>query len=230
MPWRRRAARRAVAEAVAGLGGIDAALLPFAWSAVGMLADADADMWNKTFATNVTAPTLVTRHLVPALAEGGFIGYVSSTNAAKPMHGLGAYGASKAALEHSIRTWRLEHNDIRFLRIVVGPTLPTDFYRDYDFEVVNRVMPLWAAHGLMEVTYLAVEEVGQAVTEATAWILAHPAIVVEDLVLKPPTKVMTAAEVTAMIAGQADGSAADDAQDTTLGKVSAGRREALDAG
>ncbi|CUU54768.1 NADP-dependent 3-hydroxy acid dehydrogenase YdfG [Parafrankia irregularis] len=216
-------AKRAVAEAVAGMGGVDAALLPFAWSSVGLLADADADMWNRTFATNVTAPTLVTRHVVPVLAEGGFIGYVSSISAAKPMHGLGAYGASKAALEHSILTWRLEHSDVRFLRIVVGPTLPTDFYRDYDWELVNKVTPRWVEHGLLEVNYLAVDEVGQVVAEAAAWILAHPAVVVEDLVLKPPLKIMTAAAVAAT-AAQADGSLPEGAADNALGKVQADRR------
>jgi NAD(P)-dependent dehydrogenase (short-subunit alcohol dehydrogenase family) len=192
-------AERAVAEALSGLGGIDAVLLPLASSPFGFLDSTDAATWQRTFATNVIAPSLVTRFALPVLADGGFVGYVSSTSASKPLQALGAYGASKAALDHSIMTWRLEHTEVRFLRLVVGPTLPTELYRDYDFDLVNKVMPLWAAHGLMEVSFMAVEDVGRAIAEAGAWILDHPAIVVEDIVLKPPIRTMTAAEVEALV-------------------------------
>ncbi|WP_261567315.1 SDR family oxidoreductase [Frankia gtarii] len=193
------AARRAVDEAVAGLGGIDVVLLTLAWSYLEMMADSEAQNWHKTFATNVVAPTLVTRFALPVLAEGGFVGFVSSTNVDKTMHGVGAYGASKAALEHTIRTWRLEHMDVRFMRLVVGPVLPTDIYRDFDGELLGRVMTSWAEHGLLEASFMAVEDVGTAVAEACAWILAHPAIVVEDIVLKPPIRTMSAAELQALL-------------------------------
>jgi len=220
-------ASRAVDEAVAGMGGIDALLLPLAWSPFGLLSDMDVASWQKAMMTNVVAPSLLTRFAAPVLAEGGFVGYVSSTSAEKPAHGLGVYAASKAALEHTIRTWRLERTDIRFTRFVIGPTLPTDLYRDYDLDKVNQVLPLWALHGLMEVSFMAVDEVGTAVAEACAWMLAHPTIVLEDVVLKPPIKTMSAAEVEALARTNKPGDDSGELPpaDTTLGAVRAQRAE-----
>nr|MDT0664548.1 SDR family oxidoreductase [Micromonospora sp. DSM 115978] len=127
---------RAVAEAASGLGGLDAALFPIGYSPLRLLAKTDGPTWVDTFATNVAAPAMVTGAALPHLPAGAPLIYLSSASVGQPVHGLGAYGASKAALDYSIRTWRLEHPEYRFMRLTVGATTPTDLYSHYEADVL----------------------------------------------------------------------------------------------
>ena len=74
------------------------------------LNDTEPQVWDHAFAVNVRAPYLLGRALHPALAacEGASVVHISSTLAEKPIPGMAAYNASKAALNQLTRSAALE--------------------------------------------------------------------------------------------------------------------------
>jgi NAD(P)-dependent dehydrogenase (short-subunit alcohol dehydrogenase family) len=113
----------AVAEAAAGLGGIDALVYAPAVAALTRLAETDATTWHRVFDTNVTGAALVTAAALPHLtAVGGKAVFLSSVSASMtpPWPGLGTYAVSKAALDKLVEAWRAEHPEVGFTRLVVG--------------------------------------------------------------------------------------------------------------
>jgi NAD(P)-dependent dehydrogenase (short-subunit alcohol dehydrogenase family) len=193
--------RQMVDTAVDGLGGpLDAVLFPVGVSLLQMLAKSDKEVWLRSFATNVLAPTLITSAALAAMAPDGVFLYVSSEGVARPVHGLGAYGASKAALNHSIRTWRLEHPDRRFMCLTVGATMPTDVHRDFPMDMITEILPLWQSSGLIPAEYMHPDAVGQAIVELVAVALAHPDIGLTDLEFSPPGAPQTAEQIADLVA------------------------------
>jgi NAD(P)-dependent dehydrogenase (short-subunit alcohol dehydrogenase family) len=191
--------RQAVETAVARLGGLDAVLFPVGVSLLRMLAGSDRETWMTALATNVVAPALMTSAALPSVPPGGVFLYVSSENVARPAHGLGAYGASKAALEHSIRTWRIEHPDHRFMRLTVGATTPTDISKNFSIETISECLPLWQTSGLVPAQFMHTDDVGRATVELLALALAHPNIGVTDVEFTPPGRPISATEVTELV-------------------------------
>ena len=99
--------RTALAAAAAELGGAD--LLVNNASTLGAspmpaVADLPHEVLDDTLLTNVVAPHALTRLLLPQLlAHRGVVLNISSDAAVEPYEGWGAYGASKAALDHLTR-------------------------------------------------------------------------------------------------------------------------------
>jgi NAD(P)-dependent dehydrogenase (short-subunit alcohol dehydrogenase family) len=115
---------RVVEQTVDGLGGLDDLVYSTGLISIIALADADADVWRRTLGTNVVGASLLTRAALPHLQRSGgtavYLSSVSSTGG--PWPGIGVYTASKAALNRMIETWRSEHPELGFTRILVGPT------------------------------------------------------------------------------------------------------------
>ncbi len=88
-----------VAEACAGLGGLDALVMNLGTGAGAGLAGTTQQLWDRVFAINARSHFLGCKHALPRLADGGAIVLVSSLAAHKPLSNLPAYDASKAALE-----------------------------------------------------------------------------------------------------------------------------------
>ena len=158
--------RSAIAEAAAGLDGIDALVYAPGIGPLAKLVDTDADTWHRVFATNVTGAALVTAAAVPHLAEsGGAAVYLSSVSASHtpPWPGLGAYAVSKAALDKLVEAWRAEHPDIGFTRLVVGDCAGgegdamTQFAQDWDAELAAEVAPTWVARNYIAGNLMDVE-------------------------------------------------------------------------
>lgn len=92
------------------------------------LADTECEDLERAFDTNVIAPFRLTRALLGALASSArergvaVVVNISSDAAVSPYPNWGAYGASKAALEHLMRIWHeeLDSEGIRFLSIDPG--------------------------------------------------------------------------------------------------------------
>jgi len=81
------------------------------------------DAWESVITTNLSGPYHVVRAAYPLLAKArGAIINLSSIAGVKPMRGLGAYGASKAALLHLTKVMALElaRDGIRANAIVPG--------------------------------------------------------------------------------------------------------------
>jgi NAD(P)-dependent dehydrogenase (short-subunit alcohol dehydrogenase family) len=175
-----------IASAVDVLGAIDALVVCSGASGFGLLRDVVQDDWRSVFDINVIGPSLVTAAALPHLVSGAFVGYLSSESVGRPRHGLVPYSASKAALEETIRGWRVEHPEVRFCCLCIGSTLGTEFGRDFDPELAVSLFRSWIAHGHMAATMMQVEDVGEAVLDVVSSALAHPGIDLQAVTLRPP--------------------------------------------
>src|SRR5262249_1923578 len=72
------------------------------------VAETADEIWDETFAVNVTGVFRLCRAAIPVLADGGSIVTVGSANALVPRRNAAAYCASKAALPMLTRTRALE--------------------------------------------------------------------------------------------------------------------------
>jgi NAD(P)-dependent dehydrogenase (short-subunit alcohol dehydrogenase family) len=180
-----------VERAAGKVGQIDALVFAASASTLAMTADAGADVWRMVLDTNVMAPALVTRSLLPHLTPGAFLGYLSSEIVGQPYHGLAHYAASKAALEELVRALRVEHPLYRFCCIRVGATPDTDFARDFSPELAAELFPQWIARAKLPSSFMNAHEVGSAIAGAVAIAFASPGVDVQDLTLRPPGGPMT---------------------------------------
>jgi len=109
--------RRDLAEAVDAAGHLD--LLVHNASSLGAspmrrLADLDLDAFVAAHETNTVAPLAITQMLLPQLrSAGGTVVSLSSDAAVEAYETWGAYGSSKAALDHLTRTLGVEEPLLR---------------------------------------------------------------------------------------------------------------------
>jgi NAD(P)-dependent dehydrogenase (short-subunit alcohol dehydrogenase family) len=160
--------QQAIGDAVDALGGIDALVYTPAVGPLSRLRDLDADTWQATFRTNVTGAALVTKHAVDHLeASGGTAVYLSSVSASMgdPWPGLGAYAASKAALEKMVEAWRMEHPTVGFTTVVVGDCAGgegdhcmTEFANSWDPELAGKAVTIWMERAYMAGTLMDVQD------------------------------------------------------------------------
>jgi NAD(P)-dependent dehydrogenase (short-subunit alcohol dehydrogenase family) len=178
---------RLVAEAVAALGGpIDLLTYATGMAPLRMLADTTGDDWRAVFETNVIGASLVVRAAMPHLTPEAVVSFLSTESVGRPRHGLGAYVSSKSAMEELLRAWRNEHPERRFGCVTVGATLGTDFGNAFDPEFLGRALNEWMRHGEMRTGHMDVNELAGVIVDALASAVAHPAIDVQHLVLRPP--------------------------------------------
>jgi NAD(P)-dependent dehydrogenase (short-subunit alcohol dehydrogenase family) len=175
-----------VERAAAHVDRFDALVFAASASTLAMTADAGADVWRTVLETNVIAPALVTRSLLPHLAPGAFLGYLSSEVVGQPYHGLAHYASSKAALEELVRALRVEHPAYRFCCIRVGATPDTDFSRDFSPQLAAELTPVWISRAKLPATFMSAHEVGVAIAGAVAMAFASPGVDVQDVTLRPP--------------------------------------------
>jgi NAD(P)-dependent dehydrogenase (short-subunit alcohol dehydrogenase family) len=165
---------------------LDSLVFAASASTLAMTADAGADVWRKVLETNVIAPALVTRALLPHLVDGAFLAYLSSEIVGQPYHGLAHYAASKAALEELVRALRVEHPSYRFCCIRVGATPDTEFARDFSPELAAELTQHWIARAKLPASFMTAREVGAAIAGAVAIAFESPGVDVQDLTLRPP--------------------------------------------
>ncbi len=175
---------RIIAESATAMGGIDLVVYAAGTGTLARLVDADPEAWHRDYAVNVIGPTLVCGAALPVLAPNGLVSFISSEAVTETRWGLSSYSASKAALDATIRSWRVEHPERRFQRIVMGATIGTDFGTGFDMELIGAGMDRWVSAGV-SMTMMDADDVGQQLTEVFAVLLAHPQIDVPDLCLDP---------------------------------------------
>src|SRR6476469_8499964 len=85
------------------------------------LEDLDPQTFETVLQTNVVAPAALTRQLLPDLvAAHGTVLALSSDAAVEHYEGWGAYGASKAALDHLVGTFAAEQPALRWYAVDPG--------------------------------------------------------------------------------------------------------------
>jgi NAD(P)-dependent dehydrogenase (short-subunit alcohol dehydrogenase family) len=122
----KEAIHRVAGQALAALGGVD--VLVHGASTLGnvplrTLADTECEALERALAVNVLGPFRLTRALLgPLRLRGdGLVVMVSSDAAVEAYPEWGAYGASKAALDHLGRTWSAELHGAGVRVLVVDP-------------------------------------------------------------------------------------------------------------
>ena len=169
--------RAAIEEAAAGLGGIDGLVYAPAVATLARLEDTSADVWRRTLDTNVVGASLVTAAALPFLREShGVAAFLSSISGSltQPLPGLGAYMASKAALERLVEAWRGEHPDVGFTRVTVGNCAGgegdslTEFASAWDTELAGELGALWFEKGLLDPWLLDAAELVRVVDTVLA--------------------------------------------------------------
>jgi NAD(P)-dependent dehydrogenase (short-subunit alcohol dehydrogenase family) len=175
---------RIVAEAVEHLGAIDLVLHSAGAGIMGRIEQPDAERWAHAYAVNVIGPTLVTAAALPHLAPDALVSFLSSESTGETRWGLSGYAATKSALDATIRSWRLEHPERRFQRIVMGATMPTEFGDSFGEADLTTAFDRWAATGV-SMTFMETDDVGRHLADVMAVLLSHPTIDVPDLCLDP---------------------------------------------
>lgn len=176
-----------LAGAARAEGPLDVVLYAAAGSPLRHLADTTARDWEQVLATNVIGYNAVVRAVLPHLAPAGVVAALSSEIVAVPRSALGAYAASKAALEASIRGWRTEHPGRRFACVRVGATQPTEFANSFDAELLGPVLDDWLRLGLLQEADMVTDDVATVLAETLAVLVDHPGVAMEDLVLRSPS-------------------------------------------
>jgi NAD(P)-dependent dehydrogenase (short-subunit alcohol dehydrogenase family) len=182
--------RRLVDEAVSAMGGIDVLLYATGVAPLSRLADLDDAGWNAVLATNLVGANNVIRAAVRRLEPGAIVAAISSESVVAPRPGLVAYAASKAALEASIAGWRCEHPRIRFGVITVGSTVPTDFGRDFDGQLLGELFGDWMRLGMLQEGFMETASVGPVIADLLGAVWPHASVGMEHVVLRPPFPVV----------------------------------------
>ena len=179
---------RIVSEASAALGGIDLLVYCAGSSPLRPLADTTADDWATVIETHVLGVHHIVQRALPHMPRHGVVAVLSSETVGRPRYGLGAYGASKAALDQLLLAFRVEHPLVRFTTVTVGATFPTEFGDGFDPEVLDRALSEWARHGLLTEEMMDPDEVAAVLAGVFGAALDNPTVGTEHLVLRPSSR------------------------------------------
>jgi NAD(P)-dependent dehydrogenase (short-subunit alcohol dehydrogenase family) len=145
--------RAALAHAAAQLGTVE--LIVNNASTLGAsplppLSTVDTDVLRAVFEVNVIAPLALVQELDAHLGTGATIVNITSDAAVEAYEGWGAYGASKAALEHASRVLAAERPDLRVLIVDPGD-MRTEMHQDAfpGEDISDRPEPTASVPGLM---------------------------------------------------------------------------------
>jgi NAD(P)-dependent dehydrogenase (short-subunit alcohol dehydrogenase family) len=179
--------RRVGDAAARELGAVDLLLHAAAMAPLKRFADTTVDDWRTVLATNLIGVHQVIAAVLPVLAPSAIVSVMSSETIGQARAGLGAYSATKAALEESLRCWHTEHPDIRFSCVAVGSTVPTEFGNAFDLPLLIELMADWARHGLAQAEFMDTDEVGDFLVRMYAAALPYPQVNVEHMILRSPS-------------------------------------------
>jgi NADP-dependent 3-hydroxy acid dehydrogenase YdfG len=171
------------------LGGIDVLCFCAGAAPLAMLVDTDDAAWRTVFETNVIGANHVIRAALPLLAPSAVIMALSSELTMQTRTGLGAYGASKAALRASLATWRLECPGRRFCCVTVGSTVPTEFGDAFNVDLLGPILDDWVRRGLVQEQMMSTDDVASVLVSTIATLLDHPDVGMEELVVRSPSAV-----------------------------------------
>jgi NAD(P)-dependent dehydrogenase (short-subunit alcohol dehydrogenase family) len=145
--------------------------------------------WSHAFDTNVIGIHNAIAEMLPALAPAAIVAVVSSEVATSPRSHLGAYGASKAALEHMMLQWREEHPWLRFTVVNLGPTVPTEFGHDFEPDEIVDAIGKWSEAGHSQMAFMDTDEVCDVLMATFGALLATPSIALPRLELRSPAAI-----------------------------------------
>jgi NAD(P)-dependent dehydrogenase (short-subunit alcohol dehydrogenase family) len=182
-------------EASRLLGSVDVVLSSVGTAPLKLLADTTAEDWMTTLQTNVIGVSSAVAALLPSLADGAMVLALSSEAVQMPRWAMGAYGASKAALEAMLRTWRVEQPRYRFGTVGIGSTFPTEFGGSFDRAMLGAAMDMWTKHGQAQEAFMDPEDVAAVLLGMIASLLPCPGVNMEHTLLRTPAPVVGSSEL-----------------------------------
>ena len=175
-----------VAEAVGVFGGLDGIVYTSGMSPMAPMAELGQDDWQTVFGVNVFGPNLVISTALPHLIEDAVVAAVSSDSTDMPRHSLVPYAASKRALEATMEGWRTEQlGTRRFVTVVLGPTMPTEFANSFTPEAFEAAIPHWQRQGF-RTGIMNADEVAHGLVSCMDALFAAPTFGIESLLLRSP--------------------------------------------
>lgn len=179
-------ARRVAADAAEAMGRIDLMVYVAGYGVLQPLSKTEPDTWSDVYRVNVVGANLAASAALGHMDRDGLIAFVTSRTVEDANALFASYSASKAALDQCIRVWRAEHPEHRFMRVVMGNTVPTEFGDHMNLDLLAEALEAWERQavpgGLMHV-----DDVGSALAEALAVALDHPEIDFGELKLDART-------------------------------------------
>jgi NAD(P)-dependent dehydrogenase (short-subunit alcohol dehydrogenase family) len=169
-------ARRMADAAAEHMGAIDLLLYAAGYGVLQRIEQTDPDTWVDVYRVNVVGANLVTAAVLPHTHRGSVCAYLSSRTVDDVNALFAPYGASKAALDHCIRTWRIEHPELRFVRVTMGNCQPTGFAQHMGSDdLITAALLAWERQGIPG-GLMHVDTVGTALVDALRPALDHPEI------------------------------------------------------
>jgi NAD(P)-dependent dehydrogenase (short-subunit alcohol dehydrogenase family) len=184
--------RRIVAEAGSALGKIDLILYSAGVAPLEPLASTTAADWASVLETHVLGLHHVVQAALEHLSPAAVVAVLSSETVGRPRSMMGAYGASKAALEESVRTWSIEQPLVRFSTIAVGGCFPTEFGASFDPGHLTDALNDWTRHGLMTEQMLDPDDVAGTLVGILGTALDYPDVGLEHMVIRANSPVVGA--------------------------------------
>ena len=155
--------QRIVEEAVRRFGTVDILQNNVGIGGSGSVVDIDEDTWDQVMRVNVKSMMLMSRHVIPVMAEhgGGAITNVSSISSIRP-RGLTPYTTSKGAVNALTIAMAVDHapQGIRVNAILPGPVYT----------------PMVASQGMSEAQRQARAKASPLGVEGTAWDIGWAAV------------------------------------------------------
>jgi NAD(P)-dependent dehydrogenase (short-subunit alcohol dehydrogenase family) len=160
---------RAVADAVASLGGLDAIVYAAGIGPFTPLDVSGRDAWLEVLETNLIGAALITRAALPHLTADGKRGralFLSSDASERCYPGLVAYGASKAGLSRFCQGLQAEFPALRISDVIVGPTGDTGVSDHMDPDLLGYWVERWYSEGWVRFAMQNSAEVASVVLDA----------------------------------------------------------------
>jgi NAD(P)-dependent dehydrogenase (short-subunit alcohol dehydrogenase family) len=179
-----------VGQAVDALGQIDLICYSAGVAPLQPMAATTTDDWMSVLETHVLGLHRVVQSALPHLSSSAVVAALSSETVGRPRSGLGAYGASKAALEESMRSWSLEQPRVRFSTIAIGATFPTEFGDSFDGDRLTSALNDWALHGLLTEEMLDPDDVAGVLAGILGTALDYPDVALERFLIRPNSPIV----------------------------------------
>jgi NADP-dependent 3-hydroxy acid dehydrogenase YdfG len=179
------AIKRVLDDAAAVLGGLDAVVFTSTVVPFAHIEDTDVATWLHAFNVNALGANNVLRAALPHLSENGVVLIASSHDVGRPRAGVAAYGASKAALDEILHSWRSEHPELSIMRVGMGPTADTEILRGADRDLLALLFQSWVQHGQLPAQMSALHDVANTLVSLVATAYANPSVVPETVQLSP---------------------------------------------
>ncbi len=142
--------------------------------------------WEETLSTNLVGIHRVIVALLGLLSPTAVVAVVSSEVVHAPRSHLGAYGASKAALEHMLQQWQQEHPSLRFTTISLGATVPTEFGDRFAPDDLVEAFSAWASSGQDAAVFMNTDEVCDLLASTLTGLIEAPSVGMPRIELRSP--------------------------------------------